>query len=267
MAFSLSDLKRRTADSPPRLLFYGPPGIGKTTLATEFPDAAMIRTEDGIPGTTSVVAFPLCATFADVMEQLAVLYTEEHDRRTVILDSVTELQRLVFAETCERHSKPSIEAFGYGKGYVEAKAVMAEVLDALHMLRTERGMTAVLIAHSATERFDDPDTTSYDRYVVDLHKQMVGMVERDMDAILLLKRPVVVEEEERGFSGKRTRAKNSRVVMMHAVGSPAFVAKNRFGIPAETRFDEGEGYAALAPYLPTHDLPTHADGATEKEAA
>jgi len=39
-------------------------------------------------------------------------------------------------------------------------------------------------------------------------------------------------------------------VWIHARGKPAYVAKNRYGIPDKVRFVKGAGYSALAPYLP-----------------
>lgn len=267
MALTLQSLKPTTADQPPRLLVYGPPGIGKTSLAAEFPDVAFVRVEDGIPGGVDVQAFPVASTFNDVIEALGVLYTEEHDRKTVVVDSITEMQKLVFAETCERgdehgNRKASIEGFGYGKGYVLAKRVMDEFLHAINVLRREKGMTIVLIAHSTVTRFDDPESESYDQWSIDLHKQLVGMVEREMDAILLLKTPVDVRTEDKGLKGSRAIASAKRIRKMYTEGTPAMIAKNRYGLPPEMRFDLGAGYAALAPYLPGHGAP-----ATNEEAA
>lgn len=260
MAMTLASLKPTTADQPPRILIYGPPGIGKTSLAAEFPDAAFMRIEDGIPGNVNVLAFPVAQTFGDVMEALGTLYTEEHEVRTVVIDSVTELQKLVFAETCARgdeHGNPrsSIEGFGYGKGYLLAKRVMDEFLDAINTLRRERGMTIILIAHSTVIRFDDPESESYDQWSIDLHKQLVGMVEREMDAILLIKTPIDVKKEDRGLKGDRHIAQTKRIRKIYTEGSAAMVAKNRYGLPPEIRFDPGKGYITIAPYLPGHKAP------------
>lgn len=273
MAMTLASLKPTTADQPPRILIYGDPGIGKTTLASEFPDAAFVRIEDGIPANVNALAFPVAESFQDVMEALGVLYTEETGVRTLVVDSVTELQKLVFAETCARgdehgHAKANIDAFGFGKGYVFAKQVMQEFLDAINTLRREKGMTIILIAHAAVTRFDDPETQSYDRWSIDLHKQLVGMVEREMDAILLLKTPIdtatVEEASSKDGPAKRVIAKGKRVRVLYTEGTPAMIAKNRYDIPSGLRVDVGAGYAALAPYLPGH---REAVAASEKEAA
>ncbi|HEY8358654.1 MAG TPA: ATP-binding protein [Ramlibacter sp.] len=257
MALSISDLKRTTAITPPRILIYGPPGIGKTTLAAEFPNAAFLQLEDGTPGDVELMSFGKIESFEAFMEAMGVLYTEDHDFRTVVIDSVTELERLVFAETCRRgddkgNAKANIEDFGYGKGYVYAKRVWQEVLDGINALRRDRNMTTIMIAHSSVERFDDPETVSYDRYEIDLHKHSVGAIEREMDCIFLLKSPVNVKKEEQGFNKERAIADGSSVVLVHTTGRPAFVAKNRYSMPATVRFDRGQGYAALAPYFPGH---------------
>jgi len=263
----LSDLRQVRADQPPRILIYGPPGIGKTTLASEFPAPVFLQIEDGTPGDVELTSFGKLDTFGQVLDALAALYTEDHDFGTVVVDSVTELQRLVFAETCARgddkgNPKANIEDFGYGKGYVYAQRTWTDFLDGVNALRRDRGMAIVLIAHSKVERFDDPETVSYDRYEIDLHGKSVGAIEREMDAIFLLKQPVTVKTEDQGFNKERARAQGDSTTLIHAVGKPAFVAKNRYGIPATLRFDRGQGFSTLAQYLPGVSAP-----ATEKEAA
>ena len=256
MAISLSDLRRVKGDGPPRVMVYGQPGYGKTTLASEFPDAVFLQVEDGTPGDVEITTFGKIDTFSDVLDALGQLYGEPHDFKTVVVDSITALERLIWAETCARgddkgNAKDHIESFGYGKGYVYALRVWQEFLDGVNALRRDRGMIVILIAHSKIERFDDPETVSYDRYEIDLHAKAAGTIEREMDAILLLKPPVSIKTEDVGFNNKRNLGVDaSGRIDIHAVGKPAYLAKNRYGIPEKIAFERGRGYAALAPYFP-----------------
>lgn len=271
MAISLSDLKTVEASEAPRLLIYGPPGIGKTTLASEFPNPVFLQVEDGTPGDLKLTSFGKLDSYDQVIGSLQALYDEDHNHKTIVIDSVTEMQKLIFAETCRRgddkgNAKANIEDFGYGKGYVYAKRVWDEFITGLNMLRTDKGMCIILIAHSTVVRFDDPETVSYDKYEIDLHKHSVGAIEREMDAIFLLKQPVTVKTEESGFNKSRARAEGGGVVLIHTGRSNAFTAKNRYGMPPTLRYDKGKGYEVMAPYFPNNKV-APVESAEEKEAA
>jgi hypothetical protein len=265
MAISFSDLRRRKATQPPRILLYGPEKAGKTTLASEFPAPVFLQTEEGT-GSLELDTFGKLESFADVMDAIGSLYSEDHQFKTVVVDSITAFQPLIWAETGERgddkgNKKKRIEDFGYGKGYVYALAIWQEVLDGLNALRRDRGMTIVLIAHSKVERFDDPETVSYSRYDIDLHEKARDMLKRDVDVVLLLKPDVTIKSEEVGFNKTRSRADGGRSVWMHASSRPAYAAGNRYDIPEKTLYERGKGYDALAPHFPDIDAAPAAQAA------
>src|SRR5688572_27774326 len=119
MAVSLADLRTMRADKPPLWLIYGPPKIGKTTLASEFEAPVFVQTEEGTPIGAGLMSFGLLESYEAVEEALAALFGE-HDLKTVVIDSLSALEPLIWRAVCERNKWGSIEAPGFGKGYVEA---------------------------------------------------------------------------------------------------------------------------------------------------
>jgi hypothetical protein len=75
----------------------GDAGLGKTSLAATFPKPIFIRAEDGlqaIPTATRPDAFPLLSNVDMLWEQLTALIKEDHDYKTLVIDSVTQLDNL-----------------------------------------------------------------------------------------------------------------------------------------------------------------------------
>ena len=217
---------------PRRTVVYGVHGIGKSTFAASAPKPIFVPTEDGLAD-VGADRFALCTTFGAVLESLRSIYEEKHSYQTVVIDSLDWLERLVWRDVCETEGVESIEKIGYGKGYVQALDGWRRVLDALTMLRDERGMGSVMIAHSAIVRFEDPESDGYDRYAPQLHKHAAALVTQWADEVLFATYRTFTKESEEKFGGKRTRAVGSGERILRTSERPAHVGKNRLGMPPE----------------------------------
>jgi hypothetical protein len=272
MAITLQSLRKVRADQPPRILIYGPEKMGKTTLASEFPAPVFLQTERGESAGLEIDSFGQISSFPEVLEALGALYTEEHKFQTVVVDSMSALERLIWISVCATNNWASIESPGFGKGYVEADLAWSDFFEALEKLREGIGMNIVLIAHSAISRFDDPETQSYNRYDIDLHKRAEAVIKREVDAILLLKKDVTIKLDGTKSQIKdgtaRARGDGGDARWIYCQGRPAFTAGNRYAMPDKVLFERGKGYAALAPYLPAQPEPeASAKAAGSKKAA
>lgn len=247
---SLRDLKSTRTALPPRVLIYGPPGLGKTSLAAEFPAPVFIDVEQGVPDEIEAASFGEITGYEAVIEAIGALYNEDHEFQTVIVDTLDRLEPLLWAKVCADNRWDSIEAPGYGKGYVMADRLWRDLLEGLNALRRDRGMTVVLIAHSTISNFDSPTSAPYSRYDIRLHKRASGIVQDEVDAILFVNQDATIVEEKQGKDVKSRHATGGGNRWIFCEGRPAWTAKNRFSMPDKIRFAKGSGYADLSKFFP-----------------
>ena len=233
--------------APPRVLIYGPEGIGKSTAAAAFPSPVFIQTEDGL-NEIDTTKFPLCASFGDVLAHLESLASEQHEYRTVVIDTLDWTERLIWSALCAENGKANIEDFGYGKGYTYALGKWSLLIDSLAKLRSGRGMAICLICHCKIERFESPDTASWDRYTLRLHKAATDIVSQWVDVIAFATRNVVVTKERK----ERMAAKASPIIaddtdrVLRFRPHPSYVAKTRYKLPDELPLDGKTFVSALS---------------------
>ena len=120
---SLLSTISKPADRAVFVTILGEAGLGKTSLAASFPKPIFLRAEDGlqaIPLENRPDAFPVIKKESELWEQLMTLIKEDHDYKTVVIDSVTALERLFVQSVIEGDPKAprSINQAlgGYGAG-------------------------------------------------------------------------------------------------------------------------------------------------------
>lgn len=227
MAFNLKSIQKNTALAAPRIMLYGVEGIGKTTFASNAPDPIYICTEDGL-GSLQVDHFPLATKASDVLDALSSLATEQHDYKSVVLDSVDWLDNLIWQDVESTHEAKDL---AYGKGAMIVAERWREVLAALNHLRNERGMCVILLAHCQIKRFDSPETEPYDRYQPKLQERSNAILREWVDALLFANYRTVIKKDDVGFNKTANRGISTGERLLFTAERPAYMAKNRYGLP------------------------------------
>lgn len=238
----------------------GDAGLGKTSLAATFPKPIFIRAEDGmqaIPAEHRPDALPLVGSSDQLWEQLTALLQEDHEYKTVVIDSVTALERLFMADVMKADPKArSINQAlgGYGAGTSAIAAMHGRVRKACGILNERKGMHVVFVAHADVETMKLPDQDDYMRYSLRLPVKSLPPYVDDVDLVGFLRQQMVVMGDE----GERKMAKGSgaRELVCHV--SPANVSKNRYGITDAMPVNFGEN--PLAKHIPA------LGGSTKKES-
>lgn len=242
MVSSLKDMLSVPEDDPVILTLIGEQGRGKTTCGATFPNPVFMRVENGVK-TLPFEKRPQCLyeidSVEDVWDQLKALINDEHDFKTLVIDSVTALDDLFINHVINSDpNKPKglNQAYGgYGNGGDAVANMHGRVRKACEVLRKKRGMHTVFISHAKVTTIDLPDQEPYSTYTSKLlGKSQVHYID-NVDLVGYIKLKTIV----RGDKNQTKKALSNGDLVIDCTMTANNISKNRYGIKELLPLEEG----------------------------
>jgi hypothetical protein len=224
----MNTLIKTPTPSPPKLIVYGQPGVGKTTFAASA-EAVLLDCENGAGAVANLTRTPYLQSWpqmrkwlielaemddADVPQSLAV------DTIDWMVQRIVEYVVLDLKDKNDTKAAPDItNTLGTAHGgYFKAREIVQNIVyrDLLPLLNTvaDKGVAIILLAHAANAKITTPE--GYDQRLAspDLPQWIAPPFIEWADAVLYAHR----RDEQR---------------ILLTEGTNVILAKNRYSLPAE----------------------------------
>lgn len=207
-------------------LLYAPEGVGKSTFCAGAPNALFIDLEGGT-ALIDVARVSDISTTAGLLSTLDELATSKHGFETVVIDTVSACEEMIWAEIAERNGKSSIGLIPYGKGYEEARDVFLRILSKLERIR-DRGIAVWLLGHTDLKLYNDPQGYDHDTYAVRLHKHIYPKVYSHVDIVAFANYEMVAIDDPQSSRPKAAATGKRKLYLQKSRG---YDAKSRYALP------------------------------------
>lgn len=244
---------KKSMSMAPRITIYGVPGIGKSTLANQFPDPLFFLTEEcAVPDINYLGVVKSYEKFLDGITRLSKI--DKLPFKTLVIDSISKLDSLIVSDILANEKPlkngklPSLNSAcgGYGAGVQVAQQEHRRVKNILDCFQ-KKGITVVYIGHLTTTKYKAPDLDDYDRYsIVMNHDKSREIYIDDVDAVLFCKLQSFISSTD---SGRNIVSSTENRIILTGV-SDAHVSKNRFNMPNEIEMSFNE----IKKYIPFYNI-------------
>jgi hypothetical protein len=244
-----------------RFCFYGPESVGKTTLAAHAPKPIFIDIEDG-SNELDVARYVfdhgdvVPRNYQEVLDAIHDLIANEHDFKTLVIDSLDRLEALIWSHCVTRDSGKmsslnpngkqftSIESYGSGKGYALALDELRALMLLLENLRKRKDMNIVFVGHTHVKMFNNPSGENYDRYWLRVHQSFAGQTKEWVDVVGFC----CFDEGGDKLDARQTRAKgwSTGRRLLKLERDAAYDAKSRIPLPKEIELNADNPWEPLA---------------------
>lgn len=217
---------------PVKGLIYGPEGVGKSSLAKDFPSPIFIDVEGGT-SRLDVARTPRPQSWPHFLQYIQSLATDPMEYQTLVIDTADWLEKIAIAQVCAENGFSGMGGNNdYGKSYNQLASMWSQLLTQLEADFIEpRKMHVVFLAHSVTKKFELPEEMGqFDRYQLNLEKKVAPLLKEWCDLMLFVNYQTIVIKDEKT---KTVKAQGGARRMMYSEHCAAFDAKNRYGLPRE----------------------------------
>lgn len=234
---------------PPIITLYAMEGMGKSTFGSQAPNPIFIRVEDGV-NNLDVAKMPVVTSFDHLMAQLDWLIDNQHDFKTVVVDTLDHLEKHIWEKIAQMFGKGNFKEISFGRGYNIIPDIWGQYINKIKILQKKKNMIIIQLAHTEIKRFNDPETESYDMYKIKLHPT-ADCVKEQSDMVLFANRRKAIKKEDAGFNQEKKRAIDIGDSVLYTKHRAAFYAKNRYDLPEEIPFTrDGAAWGVLAQHVP-----------------
>ena len=219
------NITRGRIERAQKVALYGHEGVGKTSLASKFPDPLIIDTEGGTAH-MDVRRIEKPQSWEELLSIIHEIAVTPGICKTLVIDTADWAEQLITAYLCTKYKQNSIESFGYGKGYTYLAEEFGRMLSACDAL-IEAGIHVVITAHAKMRKFEQPDEMgAYDRWEMKLSKQTAPLLKEWCDHLFFCNYQTFVvtaeNDTKKAQGGKR---------VIYTSHHPAWDAKTRASLP------------------------------------
>lgn len=219
-----------------KMLIYGYPGCGKSTLATHAPAPLFLDLEAGLSRVDCEKTPNQLKSIDEILEWLRWFLRSNY--KTVVIDTIDELEKHLAAKVIaeyNRENRPvkTIADIPYGRGgelLVSAWREFLQILDHVH----NAGKNVLMIGHEQVIKFENPVDANFDFYTVNIHKKAAPIVTAKLDAVLFARYETVVK----GLKDGKGKAVTTGERILYTSQGGSWIAKNRFGLPETMPMDK-----------------------------
>jgi len=218
---------------PARLFLYGPPGIGKSTFASESETPVFVTTEDGVDN-LPVDQFPKAADYDTLIENVKQVATGDHDYKTIVIDTINGAAELCAQKICQEqfngvwYTEKGKKGFtAFAQGWQSVSEEIRGLMALLDQCRNDRGMEIILLSHTGLHTVQHPLDGDYAKFAPEMDKRVWARLSKWSDIILRADFDFYVKTEDGKTKGKAQIGDTTR--WLFAAGNAGQDCKTRVG--------------------------------------
>lgn len=234
---------------PPKILIYGSNGIGKSHFAAAAPNPVFVDLDRNINEILCVsndkdLDFPI-EDFNDLMRFLAALLNNDHDFKTLVIDSISRIEGLieeqVFTEAGVT-SMADLNKIDYGKSSKRVIPLWDQFYKKIENLWNKKKMIIILIGHHQMKEVKKTTGLNYHRFEPKLTEDSSSLLQNWVSTMLFIDDNPDIKEESIGFGRTLKKATkstaNRRIIFTN--DRTRCLAKNTYNLPLFMNYESGE---------------------------